>query len=172
MAKPLHVVVDVGILFDIRIGLRYVGFRLVVVVIRNEIAHRIVWHEFTELGAQLRRQRFIRFNDQRRALQTFNKPCCGGGFASSGGAHEHYIVLTVFNAFRKLFNRLGLVAARLIWRFDHKRFIHAFDVESHAYLASMRHRFISISICSNICSNGCVESMTSSAMARRCSMLD
>ena len=41
-----------------------------------------------------------------------------------------------------------------------------------AYLASVRHCFISISICSNICSNDCVESMISSAMARRCSTLD
>ena len=172
MAKPFHVVIDVGILFDIRIGLRNIGFRLVVVVVRNEIAHRIVWHEFTELGAQLRCQRFIRFDDQRRALQTFNKPCRGGGFASSGGAHEHHIVLTVFNAFRKLFNRFRLVTARLIWRFDHKRLVRAFNIESHTYLASVRHCCISISICSNICSNDCVESMISSAMARRCSTLD
>ena len=172
MAKSFHIVIDVGILFDIRIGLRNIGFRLVVVIIRNEIAHRIVWHELTELGAQLRCQRFIRFDNQRRALQTFNKPCCGGGFASSSGTHEHHIAFTVFNAFRKLFNRLRLVAARLIRRFDHKRLVRAFNIESHAYLASVRHCFISISICSNICSNGCVESMISSAMARRCSALD
>ena len=74
VAQSLHIVVDVGILLDVGVGLGNVRFRLVVVVVGNEVAHRIVRHEFAEFGAQLRGERLVRLDDKRRSLQTFDQP--------------------------------------------------------------------------------------------------
>ena len=51
MAQPLHIVVDVGVLLDVRVGLRYIRLGLVVVVVADEVADRVVGHEFAEFGA-------------------------------------------------------------------------------------------------------------------------
>ncbi len=132
MAQSLHIVVDVGILFDIGVGLGNVGFRLVVIVIGDEVAHRVVGHELAEFGAQLGSERLVGFDDERGALQPFDQPCGGGGFASAGGAHEHHVVLAVFDARRQFLDGLRLVSGWLVRRFDHKRLVHTLNVESHA----------------------------------------
>ena len=110
MAQSLHIVVDVGILLDVGVGLGNVRFRLVVVVVGNEVAHRIVRHEFAEFGAQLRGERLVRLGDKRRSLQTFDQPRCSGGFAGAGGAHEHHVVLAILDARGQLLDGLRLVA--------------------------------------------------------------
>ena len=107
MAQSLHIVVDVGILLDVGVGLGNVRFRLVVVVVGNEVAHRIVRHEFAEFGAQLRGERFVRLDDKRRSLQTFDQPRC---IAGAGGAHEHHVVLAILDARGQLLDGLRLVA--------------------------------------------------------------
>jgi hypothetical protein len=48
----LDVLVDAGILLDEQVPGRHVGFRLVVVVIGNEVLHRVVREELAELGVQ------------------------------------------------------------------------------------------------------------------------
>ncbi|MCY1245372.1 hypothetical protein D9M72_585200 [compost metagenome] len=61
-------VVDRGIFLDEGVRGRHVGFGLVVVVIGNEILHRVVREERLELPVQLRRQGLVRRQHQRRAL--------------------------------------------------------------------------------------------------------
>ena len=115
MTQPLHIVIDIGVLFNIGVGLWNVGFRLVVVVIGDEIAHCVVGHELAELGAQLCSERLVRLDDERRALQPFDQPCGGSRFAGSRSAHKHHIVLTVFDTGGQLLNGLRLVSRWPIW---------------------------------------------------------
>ena len=136
MAQTFHIVVDVGVFLDIGVGLRYVGLRLIVVVVGNEIAHRVVGHELAEFGAQLRGERLVRLDDERGTLQPFDQPCGGGGFAGAGGAHEHHVVLAVLDARGQFLDGLRLVSGWSVRRFDHKRLVHTFDVESHALFPS------------------------------------
>ena len=55
MAHAVDLLVDGGFLLDIGVGARDVGFRLVVVVVRNEIFDRVVGEERLELAVELRR---------------------------------------------------------------------------------------------------------------------
>ena len=65
--QAVDLIVDGGVLLDVGVGLRDVGFRLVVVVVGDEILHRVVREELAELRAELRRQRLVVGDDQGRA---------------------------------------------------------------------------------------------------------
>ena len=55
----LDVLVDRRILLDVEIARRNVGFRLVVVVVGDEVLDRVVREEFAELGVELRGERLV-----------------------------------------------------------------------------------------------------------------
>ena len=54
-----NVFVDGGIFLDEGIRRRHIGFRLVVIVVRHEILHRVIRKELLELAVQLRRQGLV-----------------------------------------------------------------------------------------------------------------
>ena len=135
MTKPFHIVIDIGVFLYIGIGLRDIGFRLVVVVVAHEVADGVVRHKFAEFGAQLRGQRLVGLNDEGRALQFLYQPGGGGGFTSTGGTHQNHVIFTVFDAFRQLGDSLWLVARWLIGRFDDERLVRTLDIESHEALS-------------------------------------
>ena len=56
----LDVLVNRAVLLDEQVARRHIGLGLVVVVIRNEILHRIVRKELAKLAIKLRRQRLVR----------------------------------------------------------------------------------------------------------------
>ena len=60
MAQLLHLLVDGGVLLDERIRGGDIGLGLVIVVIRNEVHHRVVREELLELACKLRGKRLIR----------------------------------------------------------------------------------------------------------------
>ena len=127
MAEPFYIIVDGGIFFDEGIGLRDVCFRLVVIIVRYKIADSIIRHQLAEFCAQLRCQGLIRFQDQRRPLQLFNKPCCCSGFTGTCSTQKDDIAFPIIEPLRKLINSFGLVAGRLIGGLDHKRPVLALD---------------------------------------------
>ena len=67
-AHLLDVLVDRGVLLDVGVGGRHVGFGLVVVVVRDEVLDRVVREELPELAVELRRQRLVVRQHERRAL--------------------------------------------------------------------------------------------------------
>ena len=83
MAHAVDLLVDRGILLDVGVGARHVGFRLVVVVIGDEILDRIVGEEILELAIELRGQRLVRRQDQGRALRRLDHLGHGVGLAAS-----------------------------------------------------------------------------------------
>ena len=62
-------VVDGRFLLDVNVARGNVGFRLVIVVIRDEVLDRIVREERLELVVELRRQGLVVRHDQRGAVQ-------------------------------------------------------------------------------------------------------
>ena len=89
--QTVDLVVDGRILLDVRIGRGNIRFRLVIVVIADEILHRAVREKLAELGAQLRRKRLIMRNDQRRLLNPLDHAGHGEGFARTGHAQKNLI---------------------------------------------------------------------------------
>ena len=67
VAHPVDLLVQRQFLLDIGVGARDVGFRLVVVVIGDEILDRVLREEALHLAIELRRQRLVRRQDDRRA---------------------------------------------------------------------------------------------------------
>ena len=71
--QPLQTVVDQRILCDIRIRLRDIRFRLIVVIVADEILHGVFRKERLQFTVQLRSQRLVVRNDQRRPLAFLNE---------------------------------------------------------------------------------------------------
>ena len=63
---------------------RNIGFRLIIVVVADEILYRIIREKFLKLAAQLRCQRLVVRNDERSADSTRSLIMCNRiGFARS-----------------------------------------------------------------------------------------
>ena len=63
MAQLIDFVVDGRIFFDISIGLYYICFRLIIIVITDKILHRVGRKKLLKFASQLRRQSFVMGND-------------------------------------------------------------------------------------------------------------
>ena len=113
VAQTLHLLIDGGVLLNERIGLRHVRLRLVVVVVRDEILHRIIRQQLAQLIRQLRRQSFILHEHQSRTLHCLNQPGCGRGLTGTGSAHQHNVLLTVLHTLGELGDSLRLITGRL-----------------------------------------------------------
>ena len=118
MAHAVDLLVDGGILLDIGVGARDVGFRLVVIVVGDEIFDRVVGKKAPELAVELRRQRLVGREDQRRALRLLDHLRHGEGFAGAGDAQQNLRAVVAPHAFDQLGDRLRLVALRVEVGFD------------------------------------------------------
>ncbi len=112
VAHAVDLLVDRGILLDIGVGARDVGFRLVVIVIRDEIFHRVVGEEALELAVELRRQGLVRRQDDRRPLRRLDHLRHGEGFAGAGDAEQHLRAVVAPGALDQILDRGRLVALR------------------------------------------------------------
>src|SRR5437660_11698072 len=110
---PVDGVIDGGILGDVRIGGRDVGFRLIVIVIADEIFDRVVRKEALKFAIELRRQRFIMHDDQGRLLDPGDHVGESKGFAGTGDAQEDLMRLPSQNAVCQALNGLWLISSGL-----------------------------------------------------------
>ncbi len=120
VAHAVDLLVDRGFLLDVGVGARHVGFRLVVVVIGDEIFHRVVGEERLELAVELRRQRLVRRQDERRALRRLDHLGHGEGLARAGDAKQHLRAVVALDALDQVGDRLRLVALRFELGLDHQ----------------------------------------------------
>ena len=74
MAHAVDLFVDRAVLLDIGVGARDIGFRLVVIVIADEIFHRVFREELLELGIELRRQGLVGGQDQSAGAGSSRSP--------------------------------------------------------------------------------------------------
>ncbi len=113
MAHAVDLLVDRGFLLDVGVGARDVGFRLVVVVIGDEIFHRVVGEERLELAVELCGQRLVRRENERRALRRLDHLGHGEGLAGTGHAQQDLRAIVALHALDQVLDRLRLVAFRL-----------------------------------------------------------
>ena len=112
MAHAVDLLVDRAFLLDIGVGARDVGFRLVVVVIGNEILHRVVGKERLELAVELRGERLVGREDERGPLRRLDHLGHGEGLARAGDAEQHLRAVVALHAFHQVLDRLRLIALR------------------------------------------------------------
>ncbi len=120
----LHVLVDGGILLDKGVGGRHVGLRLVVVVVGDEVLHRVVREELLELAVELGRQGLVWRQHQGRPLQLLDDVGDGEGLARTGDAQQGHARLAVAQTFHQGSDGGGLVAAGLEYGIELKFFGH------------------------------------------------
>ena len=118
MAHPVDLFVDGRFLLDEGIGAGYIGLGLVIIIIGNEIFHRIMRKKAFEFAVELRGERLVGRKDQSGAV-CFRDDLGGGeGFSGSRNTEQNLIALTALNAFDKFGNCVRLVSCRLILGYD------------------------------------------------------
>ena len=113
MAQLVELLVDVGVFLYIEVGSRDVGFRLVVVVVADEVLDGVLGEEFLELGRQLRRERLVVGDDDGGALDALYDVRHRERLAAAGDAHERLMRQAVRDAVDDSLHRLRLVAGGL-----------------------------------------------------------
>ena len=117
-AQAVDLLVDGGVLLDKGIRMGDVGLRLVVVVVGDEILHRVVGEKFPELGAQLGGQGLVVGQHQSRALDLLNDLGHGKGLARAGDAQQSLLIQPHLQPPGQGRDGLRLVAGGLIFRND------------------------------------------------------
>ena len=112
-AHLLDVLVDRRVLLDIGIRGRHISFRLVVVVIGDEVLHRVVGKELLELAVELGRQGLVMGHHDRGTLQLLHHVGHGEGLAGTCDTQQGLASQPGANALDQLADRLGLVASGL-----------------------------------------------------------
>jgi hypothetical protein len=82
-----------AVFFDIGVRARDVGLRLEVVVVADEILDRVVREEALHLAIELRGQRLVGREDQRRPLHGFDHLGHREGLSGTGDAEQHLVPL-------------------------------------------------------------------------------
>ena len=118
--QAVDLVVGGGVLGDVGVGMGDIGLRLVVVVVGDEVLHRVVGEELLELGAQLGRQSLVVGQHQGGALDLLDDLGHGKGLAGAGDAQQHLLLQSVLDALRQSCNGLRLVAGGLVFGYDFK----------------------------------------------------
>ncbi len=88
MAQLVDFLIDGSVLFNIGVGMGNVGFRLVIIIVTDEIFHRILREEFFEFAAELGRQGLVMGNDQGGPLHLGDDIGNGKGLAGAGNAKQ------------------------------------------------------------------------------------
>ena len=125
VAQTIDFLIDGGILLDIGIRMGNVGFRLVIVVIGNEIFHRIVGEELPELCTKLSCQGLVVGQHQSWPVQLLNDGSHGKGLAGASNTQKGLLPQSPVDTVNQTFNGLRLVAGRVVFRnefeFVHKK---------------------------------------------------
>src|SRR4029434_6945303 len=114
-------VVDRRILRNIGVGLGEVRFRLVVVVVADEILYRVVREELLELLVKLTGECFVVHQDQRGLLHPRDHIGHRKGLTGPRHAEEGLMFATFLEAGRQGINGRALVPGGLVWSFELKR---------------------------------------------------
>ena len=108
----LDVLVDRAVLLDVEVARRDVGLGLVVVVVGDEVLDGVVGEELPELGVQLRGERLVGGEHQRRPAGAGDDVGHRVGLARAGDAQQRLEREPVLEALDQPGDRLRLVAGR------------------------------------------------------------
>ena len=110
----LDVLVDRAVLLDEQVALRHIGLGLVVIVVADEILHRVARKKLPEFGVQLCGQRLVGRKHDRGAAHAGDHIGHREGLARAGHAQQCLVGQAVLDAFAQQVDRLRLVARRRI----------------------------------------------------------
>ena len=109
VAHAVNGFVDGRVLLDIQVGLGDVGFGLVIVVIGDEIFHRVVREKFLEFPVELGRQGLVGGQDQGGQVYLGNDVGYGESLAGARDPQEHLMGVLRPDPLNQFLNGLGLV---------------------------------------------------------------
>jgi hypothetical protein len=112
-AHAVDLVVDGRLFLDVGVGRRHVGFRLVVVVIADEVLDGVVREESAEFLVQLRGERLVVDHHQGGAVHARDGLRHREGLARSGHTEQHLVRIAACQSIGELANRPGLIAREL-----------------------------------------------------------
>jgi hypothetical protein len=108
------VLVDRRVLLDEEVALRDVRLGLVVVVVADEVLDRVLRKELAELAVELRRERLVGREDDRRPADLGDHVGHREGLARAGDAEQRLEREPVVDPLDEPGDRLGLIARRRI----------------------------------------------------------
>ena len=121
MPEALDHVVDRGVLLDVGVGRRDVGLGLVVVVVGDEVLHRVLGEGLAELVRELRRERLVGRDHDRGSLDALDHVGDRERLACPGCAEQGDVWLARLDAFDQVVDGRGLVARRDVVGVDLER---------------------------------------------------
>ena len=121
MAQPVDLVVDRRVLLDVGVARGHVRLGLVVVVVADEVLDPVVGEELAQLVGQLRGERLVRGDDQRRTLHLLDRPGDGRALARARDAEQCLEPIAAFDAGRQRRDGRRLIAGRLELGHHHER---------------------------------------------------
>ena len=110
MSEFVDLVVNGRIFFNVGIALREVCFGLIIIIVADEILHRVTGKEFFELAAELGRQDFVGRDHQRRQLDLFDHLGRGIGLTGTGHPEQGLVRQAFPQTADQAGDRPGLVA--------------------------------------------------------------
>ena len=122
-AQPVNFLIDRGILFNKCVRVRYVGLRLVIIIIGNKILHRVVGKKLLKLRAQLGRKGLVVGQHQGGALHLLDDLGHGKRLPRAGYPQKRLLLQAMFYAGRQRRNGRRLVSRRCIFA-DQLKFFH------------------------------------------------
>src|SRR3989344_214681 len=118
--------VDRGVLLYIGVARRHVGLGLVVVVVRHEVLDRVFREEIAEFRIKLGRERFVRRQHQRRALQLRDHIRDREGLTRAGDAEQRLVSVAPLEASDERTNGLRLIAGGFKRADEFERLVHGY----------------------------------------------
>jgi len=120
-AQPLDLLVDRGILLNVRVARRHVRLGLVVIVVADEVFDGIVREEVFELGVELRGEGLVVREDQHRAVEPGDDIGHREGLAGAGDAEERLVAISRADGLDQRLDGLRLVAGGSVVGFEMKQ---------------------------------------------------
>ena len=117
-AEAVDLVVGGGVLGDIGVRVGDIRLGLVIIIIGDEVLHRVVGEELLELGAQLGGQGLVVGQHQGGPLDGLDDLGHGEGLAGAGDAQEDLLLQSVLDPRRQGGDGLRLVAGGLVFGYD------------------------------------------------------
>ena len=114
MAEHIDLLVYHSVLFNINVLAGDIGLRLVVIVVGNEVFHRILGEKCTQLCAELGGEGLVVSKNQGGSIQVGNNVCHSKGFTRTGNTEKCLRPLACENALCQSLDRLWLIARRLV----------------------------------------------------------
>ncbi len=118
VAHAVDLLVDRRFLLDVGVRLRDVGLGLVVVVVGNEVLHRVVGKQPAELLVELGGERLVVGQHQRGPLGALDQVGDGEGLARAGHAEQHLVALSRPQTSAQGLHGGRLIAGQLVVRYQ------------------------------------------------------